>query len=47
MKYYNIEGYVRHKKDLEEVIHRNEKNIDYDDHGNVDYTNMTDNSIIN
>ena len=46
MKYYNVEGYVRHKKDLENVIHRNEKNIDYDDHGNVDYTNMTDNSII-
>jgi len=46
MKYYNVEGYVRHKKDLENVIHRNEKNIDYDDRGNVDYTNMTDNSII-
>ena len=45
MKHYNVEGYVRHKHDLENVIHRNEKNIDYDDNGNVDYTNMTDEAI--
>ena len=46
MKHYNVEGYVRHKLDLENVIHRNEKNIDHDDSGNVDYTNMTDDAII-
>ena len=46
MKHYNVEGYVRHKLDLENVIHRNEKNIDHDDSGNVDYTNMTDEAII-
>ena len=46
MKHYNVEGYVRHKHDLENVIHRNEKNIDHDETGNVDYTNMTDEAII-
>ena len=46
MKHYNVEGYVRHKHDLEEVIHRNEVNIDYDSEGNVDYTNMIDDAII-
>jgi RNA polymerase sigma factor (sigma-70 family) len=46
MKYYNVEGYVRHKHDLQKVIERNEKNIDYDENGNVDYTNMTDDAII-
>jgi len=46
MKHYNVEGYVSHKHDLEDVLHRNEKGIDYDEHGNVDYTNMLDNTII-
>ena len=46
MKHYNVEGYVRHKHDLEEVIFRNEKGIYYDEHGDVDYTNMTDDAII-
>ena len=46
MKYYNVEGYIRHKLQLENVIYRNEKNIDHDEQGNVDYTNMTDESII-
>jgi len=46
MKHYNVEGYVRHKLDLEKVLERNEKNIDHDEFGNVDYTNMTDEAII-
>ena len=46
MKNYNVEGYVRHKLDLEKVLHRNEKNIDYDSEGNVDYTNMLDDTIV-
>ena len=46
MKHYNVEGYVRHKHDLEEVIHRNEKNIHYDENGNVDYTQMKKDAII-
>ena len=45
MKNYNVEGYVRHKLELEKALERNEDNIDYDDSGNVDYTNMTDESI--
>ena len=45
MKYYNVEGYVRHKLQLEKVIEKNEKNIDYNEHGDVDYTNMTDKAI--
>ena len=46
MKYYNVEGYVRHKLDLEDVIHRNEKGIYYDEEGNVDYTQMNKETII-
>ena len=46
MKNYNVEGYVRHKHDLEDVLHRNEANIDYDEHGNVNYSNMTNDAII-
>ena len=45
MKYYNVEGYVRHKLQLEKAIEKNEKNIDYNEHGDVDYTNMTDKAI--
>jgi RNA polymerase sigma factor (sigma-70 family) len=45
MKYYNVEGYVRHKLQLGKVIEKNEKNIDYNEHGDVDYTNMTDKAI--
>jgi len=46
MKHYNVEGYVRHKHDLEEVIFRNEKGIHYDEHGDVDYTQMKQETII-
>ena len=46
MKHYNVEGYVRHKLDLEDVIHRNEKGIYYDEEGNVDYTQMKKDTII-
>ena len=46
MKHYNVEGYVRHKHDLEEVIFRNEKGIYYDEHGDVDYTQMKQDTII-
>ena len=46
MKNYNVEGYVRHKLDLEDVIHRNEKGIYYDEHGDVDYTQMKQDAII-
>ena len=46
MKNYNVEGYVRHKLDLEDVIHRNEKGIYYDEHGDVNYTQMKQDTII-
>ena len=46
MKHYNVEGYVRHKHDLEEVIFRNEKGVYYDEHGDVDYTQMKQDTII-
>ena len=29
MKHYNVEGYVRHKLELEKAIERNETNIDF------------------
>mgnify|MGYP003649433111 CR=1 FL=1 len=45
MKNYNVEGYVRHKLDLAKKIEINEVNIDHDDSGNVDYSNMTDEAI--
>jgi len=46
MKYYNVEGYVRHKHDLERTLNNMEHEINYDEHGNVDYTQMFDDSII-
>ena len=46
MKYYNVEGYVRHKLDLEQTLKNMEHEINYDEHGNVDYTQMFDSSII-
>ena len=46
MKQYNVEEYVRHKLELEKTIERNKTNMDYDDSGNIDYTNMTDEAII-
>ena len=46
MKHYNVEGYVRHKHDLEEVTHRNEEGIYYDEQGNIDYTQMKKDTII-
>ena len=46
MKYYNVEGYVRHKHDLEQTLNNMEHEINYDEHGNVDYTQMFDDSII-
>ncbi len=46
MKYYNVEGYVRHKHDLEQTLKNMEHEINYDEHGNVDYTQMFDSSII-
>jgi len=46
MKNYNVEGYVRHKLELEKELARIEKDIDYTFEGEVDYTNMTDDTII-
>ena len=49
MKYYNVEGYVRHKHDLEDTIKRMKRDgeIVYSDtEGTVDYTQMFDDSII-
>ena len=46
MKYYNVEGYVRHKLELDEELKRIEKDIIIDLNGNVDYTNMHDDTII-
>ena len=46
MKYYNVEGYVRHKLELEKELERIEKDIDYTPEGIVEYTNMTDDTVI-
>ena len=49
MKYYNVEGYVRHKHDLEDTIKRMKRDgeIIYSDSvGTVDYTQMANSSII-
>ena len=46
MKHYNVEGYVRHKLELEKALERNEKGIYYDEEGNVDYTQMKKDTII-
>ena len=49
MKYYNVEGYVRHKHDLEDTIKRMKRDgeiIYSDSEGTVDYTQMFDDSII-
>jgi len=46
MKYYNIQGYIRHKTDLEKELKRIEKDIVIDSEGNVDYTTMDNNTII-
>ena len=46
MKYYNVEGYVRHKLELDEELKRIEKDIIIDLNGHVDYTNMHDDTII-
>jgi len=46
MKYYNIQGYIRHKTDLEQELKRIEKDIVIDEDGNVDYTTMSNDTII-
>ena len=49
MKYYNVEGYVRHKHDLEDTLRRMKRDgeIMYSDSvGTVDYTQMANSSII-
>ena len=46
MKYYNVEGYVRHKLELEETLKNMKHEINYDENMNVDYTQMFDSSII-
>jgi RNA polymerase sigma factor (sigma-70 family) len=49
MKYYNVEGYVRHKHDLEDTLKRMKRDgeIMYSDsEGTVDYTQMANSSII-
>ena len=49
MKYYNVEGYVRHKHDLEDTIKRMKRDgeiVYSDSEGTVDYTQMVDESII-
>ena len=32
MKYYNVEGYVRHKHDLEQTLKNMKHEINYDEH---------------
>ena len=49
MKYYNVEGYVRHKHDLDDTIKRMKRDgeiVYSDSEGTVDYTQMFDDSII-
>ena len=46
MKYYNVENYVRYKLDLEKELKKIQKDIVIDLNGNVDYTNMDDDTII-
>jgi len=49
MKYYNVEGYVRHKHDLEDTLKRMKRDgeiVYSDSEGTVDYTQMFDESII-
>ena len=46
MKYYNVENYVRYKLDLEQTLKNMEHEIVYDMHGNVDYSQMANSSII-
>ena len=46
MKYYNIQGYIRHKTDLEQELKRVEKDIVIDENGDVDYTTMDNDTII-
>jgi len=49
MKYYNVEGYVRHKHDLDNTLKRMKRDgeiIYSDNEGTVDYTQMIDESII-
>jgi RNA polymerase sigma factor (sigma-70 family) len=49
MKYYNVEGYVRHKLELDEELKRMERDgeiVYSDSEGTVDYTQMANSSII-
>jgi len=49
MKYYNVEGYVRHKLELEQLLKRMERDgeiVYSDSEGTVDYMQMFDSSII-
>ena len=49
MKYYNVEGYVRHKLELEELLKRMERDgeiVYSDSEGTVDYMQMANSSII-
>jgi len=46
MKHYNVENYIRYKLDLEKTLKIIEKDIIIDLNGQVDYTNMDDDTII-
>jgi RNA polymerase sigma factor (sigma-70 family) len=49
MKYYNVENYVRYKLDLEQTLKNMERDgeiVYSDSEGTVDYTQMTNSSII-
>mgnify|MGYP003119017456 FL=1 len=46
MKHYNVENYIRYKLDLEKTLKLIEKDIAYDEEGNIDYTNIDDDTII-
>ena len=49
MKYYNVENYVRYKLDLEETLKNMERDgeiVYSDSEGTVDYSQMTNSSII-
>ena len=49
MKYYNVENYVRYKHDLEDTLRRMKRDgeiVYSDSEGTVDYSQMTNSSII-
>ena len=46
MKKYNVQNYIRYKKDVEEKLKANQKYLQNDTEGNIIYSNLTDKQII-